>query len=73
MSRQSMVLGLAAGAFAAAVAALAIGSAEYHRHGWYTLLLIAMGAWGALSVSQLWARHDRYERILLEHGLLRKG
>lgn len=66
----SMVLGLTAGAFAAAIVWIAVAMVELPHHAWVAIPLLTAGVWGAFSVSQLWGRYERYRRILLKHELL---
>jgi hypothetical protein len=70
IANQSMVLGLVAGAFSAAIIWIAVAVVELPNHALVALPLLAAGAWGAFSVSQLWARYQQCRRILREHGLL---
>lgn len=70
LNENGMLMGLAAGGFAAVVLTIATAMVEWHVHSFWTVLLLALGAWGWIAVQELLARYRRYKRILLEHGLL---
>jgi hypothetical protein len=53
-------------AFVAAITFLFFAIHDGERRAW---IVLAMGFWGVVAVSQLWERCDRYEKLLRAKGI----
>jgi hypothetical protein len=60
---------LTRGFIAALLAASYLLARVFYIGQWYWLVVIALGFWGVLSVSELWQLCDRYERFLRSKGI----